>query len=154
MLKPNMYEKKAFRLSNYDVDASVTTVKAGQLFQLNDQGKWVYADGTKRAYPAFNNRIAGLGFGLQNEKIEGLDDVTQTGKLACFAGNYEIHSDQFDPAAAFLPGKALHPSTDVAKKGLVTLYDSTNAAHKPHLIIGFVTLTPAQNDGFLGIHGI
>lgn len=153
MLKKNLYDKKAFRFSNYEVDPSVTKVEEGQLFQLSDAGKWVYADGTRKAYPTLNNRFAGAGYGPQNERLEGLDDVTQSGMLACYSGNYEIHSDQYDKAASYTSGKALHPSTDPAKKGLVTVYDSANPAHKVEHIIGFVTLTPAINDGFLGIHG-
>lgn len=153
MLKNNLYDKKAFRLSNNEVDPSVTTVQAGQLFQLSDAGKWVYADGTRKAYPTLNNRFAGAGFGPQNERLEGLDDVTQSGMLACYSGNYQIHSDQYDKQASYVPGKALHPSTDPTKKGLITMYDESNPAHKSYLIVGFVTETPVQGNGFLGIHG-
>lgn len=154
MLKPNMHEKKAFRLSQNRVSASVQDVHAGQLFQLNDQNEWVYADGTRKAYPTFNNRFKGAGYGDQNERLEGLDDVTMAGMLTCFAGNYQIHTDQFDKQASFVNGKPLHPSTDPAKKGLLTMYDSANPAHKEYLIVGFVTGTPATNDGYLGVHGI
>ena len=50
MLAKINYLQNAHRLSLYDVDESVTEIYSGQLFQLNDEGKWVYADGTKKAY--------------------------------------------------------------------------------------------------------
>lgn len=154
MLKKDMYEKKAIRLSLYDVDASVTDVHDGQFFQLNDAGKWVYADGTRKAYPTLNRRYAGAGVGTQKERLEGRDEVTRSGKLACLAGNYEIASDQFDKDAAYTYGAGLVVSTDPAKKGLLTMFDPGNAAHKAHLIVGWVTEIPsAQNDQFLRFHG-
>lgn len=154
MLKKDMYEKKAFRLSLYDVDPSVTDVHDGQFFQLNDAGKWVYADGTRKAYPTLNRRFKGAGFGTQKERLEGRDDVTRSGKIACLAGNYEIASDQYDKDAAYTFGAALVVSTDPAKKGLLTMFDPGNAAHKAHLIVGWVTEIPsAKNDLFLRFHG-
>lgn len=143
------YIQKAHRLSLYDVDSSVTNVYAGQLFQLNDSGKWVYADGTRKAYPTLNNRYAGSGIGLQGELIDGRDDVSRAGKLSCLMGNFEIGTDQYDTAATYVHGQALHPSTDANKKGKVTAYDPTNTAHKAHLIVGYVTHVPANSSDFL-----
>lgn len=154
MLKKDMYEKKAIRLSLYDVDPSVAEIHDGQFFQLNDQGKWVYADGTRKAYPSLLRRYAGAGFGPQKERLEGRDEVTRTGKLSVLAGNYEIASDQFDKDASYTHGAALYVSTDAAKKGLVTLFDSANPAHKAQFIVGYVTEVPTANNGqFLRFHG-
>lgn len=155
MLKKDMYEKKAFRLSLYDVDDSVEEIHDGQFFQLNDQSKWVYADGTRKAYPSLLRRYAGKGLGPQKERLEGRDEVSRTGKLAVLGGNYEIASDQYDKDASFEGGKALYVSTDPAKKGLLTMYDSANPAHLAHLIVGYVTEVPsAKNDQFLRFHGV
>lgn len=155
MLKKDMYEKKAFRLSLYDVDDSVKEIHDGQFFQLNDQSKWVYADGTRKAYPSLNRRYAGKGFGPQKERLEGRDDVSRSGKIAVLAGNYEVATDQYDKDASFTGGAALYVSTDPAKKGLLTVFDSANAAHLPHLIVGFVTEIPGpNNDQFLRFHGV
>lgn len=143
------YIQKAHRLSLNDVDSSVTTIHAGQLFQLNNSGKWVYADGTRKAYPTLNNRYAGQGLGLQGEILEGRDDVSRAGKLACLMGNFEIGTDQYDTAATYTYGAALHPSTDSTKKGKVTMYDSTNVAHKAHLICGYVTHVPVNSSDML-----
>lgn len=143
------YIQKAHRLSLYDVDSSVTNIYAGQLFQLNNSGKWVYADGTRKAYPTLNNRFPGSGLGLQGERLEGRDDVSRAGKIACLMGNFEIATDQYDTAATYTHGAALHPSTDPNKKGKLTVYDSTNTAHKAHLIAGYVTSVPASASDFL-----
>lgn len=155
MLKKDQYEKKAFRLSLYDVDPLVTDIHDGQFFQLNDAGKWTYADGTRKAYPTINRRFAGKGFGPQQERLEGRDDVSRTGKISCFAGNYEIASDQFDKDASYTYGAPLHVSADPAKKGLLTAFDPANPAHKSYFIVGFVTEVPNQQNGqFLRFHGI
>lgn len=154
MLKKDQYEKKAFRLSLYDVDPSVTEIHDGQFFQLNDQGKWVYADGTRKAYPSLNRRYAGAGFGPQQERLEGRDDVSRTGKIACLAGNYEVASDQYDKDASYTYGAALYVSADPLKKGLLTMFDEGNVAHKPQFIVGYVTEVPNQQNGqFLRFHG-
>ena len=154
MLKKDMYEKKAFRLSLYEVDDSVGEIQDGQFFSLNNLKKWVYADGTRKAYPSLNRRFAGKGLGPQKERLEGRDDVSRTGKIAVLAGNYEIATDQFDKDASFEGGQALYVSTDPTNKGLLTPFDESNAAHKAHLIVGYVTELPAQNEGFLRFHGV
>lgn len=153
MLHQVMYDKKAFRFSEYNVAKSVGDIHPGQLFQLNDDSEWEYADGTRKAYPTLNKRYPGKGYGSQNERIEGRDDVTQTGKISCLSGNFEIATDQFDKQAAFKVGDALYPSTDAAKKGLLTKFDSSNAAHKVQFIAGFVTKLPNKNNGLLKYHG-
>ena len=143
------YIQKAHRLSLYDIDSSVGNVYAGQLFQLNDSGKWAYSDGSRKAYPTLNNRFAGQGLGLQGEILDGRDDVSRAGKIACLMGNFEIGTDQYDTAATYHYGQALHPSTDSSKKGLITVYDSTNSAHKVQNICGYVTHVPVTTGDFL-----
>lgn len=153
MLQAVMYDKKAFRLSGYNVSVSVTDIHPGQLFHLNDASEWEYADGTRKAYPTLNKRYPGKGYGPQNERLEGRDDVTQTGKIACLSGNFELGTDQFDKQAAFRVGDALYPSTDPTKKGLLTKFDASNPAHKVQFIAGYVTMLPAKNSNFLKYHG-
>lgn len=147
------YLTNAHRLSMNEVDASVTNIHAGQLFQLNDADKWVYADGTRKAYPTLNNRYPGAGLGLQGERLEGRDDVSAAKKIACLKGNYEIGTDQYDTAATYTNGAPLHPSTDPTKKGLVTMYDSGNAAHKEYLIVGYVTHIPTSATDMIRYEG-
>ena len=121
------YIQKAVRLSLYGVAATVKDVHPGQLFQLNDDGLWEYADGTRKAYPTLNSRYPGTGLGLQGELMEGRDDVSRANMLACLKGNFELSTTMFDPDATYISGHPLHPSTDPNKKGLMTMYDPTNA---------------------------
>lgn len=151
MLAKVNYLQNAHRLSLYDLDESVTEIQAGQLFQLNDQGKWVYADGTKKAYPTLNERYAGKGLGLQSERLEGRDNVSRTGKIACLKGNYEIGTDQFDKDASYEYGAPLVPSTDPTKRGQITTAPDTGA--NPLLVIGFVTQVPANDNELLHYEG-
>lgn len=141
------YLQKAHRLSFYDVAETVTTINAGQLFQLNDEGEWEYADGTRKAYPTLNNRYAGIGLGAQGERLEGRDDVSRTGKIACLAGNFEIGTDQYDDTETYLPGKALFPGDD----GKVRLFVS--GTDEAAFIVGFVTRAPEDDEDFLVYQG-
>lgn len=150
MLAKINYIQNAHRLSLYDVDESVTTIYSGQLFQLNDEGKWVYADGTKKAYPTLNDRFAGQGLGLQSERLEGRDNVSRTGKIACLKGNYEIGTDQYDKDATYTYGAPLVPSTDPSKRGQIT---SAAAEANPLLVIGYVTQVPANDNELLHFEG-
>jgi hypothetical protein len=118
-------------------------------FQLNAAGKWVYADGTKKAYPTLNNRFPGAGLGSQGERLEGRDDVSRSGKIAVLKGNFEIGTDQYDSTKVYVNGMPLHPSTDPTQKGKLTPYDAANGAHKEYFICGFVTSIPATTGDFL-----
>lgn len=143
----NMYIQNAHRLSQYEVDESVTEIREGQFFQLNEESKWVYADGTKKAYFTLNNRYAGAGLGDQKERLEGRDDVSRIGKITAVFGAYEIGTMEYDKDADFLPGDMLVISTDAAKKGLVTKAGAT--APTPNLIVGYVTVKPESDEDFL-----
>jgi hypothetical protein len=142
------YIQNAHRLSLYDVDDSVTEIRAGQLFQLNDEGRWVYADGTRKAYPTLNDRYAGAGIGLQGERLEGRDNVTRTGKIACLKGNYEIGTDMYDTGATYTHGMPLVP----AAGGRVAPYDGAGGGDAT-LIVGYVTRVPESEDDFLRYEG-
>lgn len=141
------YIQNAHRLSLYDVDDSVTEIRAGQLFQLNAEGRWVYADGTKKAYPTLNDRYAGEGIGLQGERLEGRDNVTRTGKIACLRGNFELGTDMYDKAATYTPGMPLVP----AAGGVLAPFPATGG--DPSLIVGYVTRAPESADDFLRYEG-
>jgi hypothetical protein len=151
MLSQENYITNAHRLSFYHVDDSVANVYSGQLFQLNDAGKWVYADGTKKAYPTLNDRFPGEGLGLQGERLEGLDNVSRVKKIACLKGNFEIGTDQYDKDATFVHGEPIVASLDSAKKGLVTPYVA--ATHEEYLIIGFVTHVPTDSEDMIRYEG-
>lgn len=140
----NSYIQKAHRLSLYNVASTVTEVHAGQLFQLNADSEWEYADGTKKAYPTLNNRFAGAGIGPQGERLEGRDDVSRAGKLACLKGNFEIATDQFDATETYVPGNPLYP----AAGGKLTNFDSASG-HKSELIAGYVTVAPSADHPML-----
>lgn len=141
------YVQKAHRLSYYNVSPNVTDIQAGQLFHLNDDGEWDYADGTRKAYPTLNNRFPGQGMGPQGERLEGRDDVSRTGKISCLKGNYELGTDQFDDTKTYKPGSAL----GVVTPGKLTLYD--DATMKPEFIVGYVTQVPEGLGGFLRYEG-
>lgn len=143
----NMYITNAHRLSQYEVDESVTEIREGQFFQLNADSKWVYADGTKKAYLTLNNRFAGAGLGMQKERLEGRDDVSRIGKISCLMGAYEVGTLEYDKDAAYEVGDALVISTTATKKGLVTSAGAT--APTPNLIVGYVTQLPEGDDDFL-----
>lgn len=134
-----------------EVDASVTTVQPGQLFQFNDAGKLVYADGTRKAYPTLNSRYNGNGYGLQGELNEGRDDVSRTKRLALLKGNFEIGTDQYDKLATYTYGQPL----TAAAGGVVTPFDpaAVGNATKFHLVIGYVTYVPASDDEMLRYEG-
>ena len=134
------YIQKAHRLSLYDVADTVTTVFAGQLFQLNDDSEWEYADGTKKAYPTLNNRFPGQGIGAQGERLEGRDDVSRAGKLAVLKGNFEIATDQFDDEETYTAGAPLYPAAD----GKITLFKE-GSGHKAQFIAGYVTVVPSED---------
>jgi hypothetical protein len=151
MLAKTNLISNAHRMSDYEVDASVTNIYEGQRFQLNASGKWVYADGTKKSYPTLNDRFPGSGYGLQGERLEGRDNVSRVKKLSVLKGNYEIGVDQYDKDATYVYGAPVVVSLDAAKKGLVTPY--IEATHKEHLIVGFVTRVPATDEDFLHYEG-
>lgn len=145
-----LYIQKAVRLSEYDLDATLATAQIfpGQLYQLNAASKWVVADGTKRAYPTLSSRYPGTGLGPQGELLEGRDDVSRVNKLACLKGNFEMYTDQYDHTKTFISGAALYPS--ITAPGKLTPFDSTNVAHLPQFICGFVTKVPASGTDTLG----
>lgn len=146
-----MYIQKAHRLSLYNVSSNVKEVHEGQHFHLDENGEWDYADGSKKSYPTLNARFAGEGMGPQGERLEGRDDVSRAGKLACIKGNYEIGTDQYDDAVTYTHGAPLVVSKDADKKGKVTLFEAgTDAAH---LIVGFVTQVPEETGDFLRYEG-
>ena len=147
------YIQKAHRLSLYNVADSVGEVQKGQLFQLNTDGEWEYADGTKRAYPTLNQRFPGQGLGNQGERLEGRDDVSRAGKLAVLSSGFEIATDQYDEEATYTLGAALHPSTEAGKEGLITIFDSANTAHDVANIRGYVTALPTADFGMLRYEG-
>lgn len=153
MLAKINYIQNAHRLSLYDIDATVGDIHAGQLFQLNNEGKWVYADGTKKAYPTMNDRYAGKGLGLQSERLEGRDNVSRVGKIACLKGNYEIGTDQYDKDATYTYGAPLVPSTDPTKRGQVTVAAGGATPSNPLLVVGFVTQVPANDNELLHYEG-
>lgn len=146
MIKGSAYIQKAPRLSLYNVADTVTEIHPGQLFHLNDDSEWVYADGTRKSYPTLNSRYAGLGIGAQGERLEGRDDVSRVGKITVLLGNYEIETDQYDKTETYTPGMAL-----VAKDGVVTPFNE--GTDKPHLIVGYVTVAPTVDNEFITYHG-
>ena len=143
------YVQKAHRLSLYNVADTVKEVYAGQLFQLNEESEWEYADGTKKAYPTLNNRYGGLGIGAQGERLEGRDDVSRAGKLSCLLSGYEIATDQFDDTVTYTTGAALYP----AEGGKITLFDVANEGHNPAYIQGYVTVIPSEDHPMLRYAG-
>lgn len=147
------YITNAHRLPG-PVASSVTDVYEHQLFQLNAQGEFEYADGTKRAYPTLNNRYPGSGYGPQGERIEGRDDVSRVGGINVYKGNYEIPTFQYDKDVTYTYGAPLTASSNPAKKGQITLFDTAAASPKWHLVIGYVTKVPADDSDFLRYEGI
>lgn len=143
MIKGANYLQKAHRLSEYEVDAAVTTIHPGQYFHLNAAGKWAYADGTKKSYPTLNSRYSGAGIGAQGELLEGRDDVSRSKKLAVLKGNFELTSDQYDKQATFVTGQPLVVKTP----GVLTPY--VEGTHKPQFIVGYVLVPPSVNDPFI-----
>lgn len=146
-----MYIQKAHRLSLYNLASTVTEVHEGQLFQLNADGEWEYADGTKRAYPSLNNRFSGQGLGPQGERLEGRDDVSRSGKITVLSSGFEIGTDQYDDTVEYTLGAPLAPSADPEQKGKLTLFDT--ATGQPHLIRGYVTQAPKEAGDFLRYEG-
>jgi hypothetical protein len=144
--RQNIYHQKAHRLSGHRVSETVGEIQAGQFFHLNDEGEWEYADGTRPAYPTLNERWAGKGRGLQMELLEGRDNVSRVGMIACLKGNYELGTDQFDKTASFKNGQAV---TTKAGGLLVPAKPETAA----HLIVGTVTRIPSQEYQYLRIEG-
>lgn len=144
--RQNAYYQKAHRLSGNRVSETVGEIQAGQFFHLNDEGEWEYADGTRPAHPTLNERFAGKGRGLQQELLEGRDNVSRVGMIACLKGNYEIGVDQFDKTASFKFGQPLTTKAG----GLLTPAKPETAAH---LIVGTVTRVPSQEYPYLRIQG-
>ena len=142
MIRGSNYLQKAHRLSQYRVADTVTTVQPGQHFHLNDDSEWEYADGTRKSYPTLNSRYAGAGLGSQGELLEGRDDVSRAGKLACLKGNYELETDQYDKTKSYTPGSPL-----VAIAGGLVAPVPANATNP--IIIGYVTVAPTANDEFI-----
>jgi hypothetical protein len=146
MLAQTNYITNAHRIEG-EVDASVTAIQPGQLFQFNDSGKLVYADGTKKAYPTLNSRYNGTGYGLQGELNEGRDDVSRTKRIALLKGNFEIGTDQYDATKTFVSGEPI-----VAGPGGKVI-PFIEATHKPWDIVGFVTYVPASDDEMIRYEG-
>jgi hypothetical protein len=146
MLAQANYYTNAHRIEGY-VDASVTNIQPGQLFQFNNAGKLVYADGSKKAYPTLNSRYNGTGYGQQGELNEGRDDVSRTGKIALLKGNFEIGTDQYDTTKTFVFGEPVVPG---ANGKVIPFIEGT---HKPWDIVGFVTYVPASADEMIRYEG-
>lgn len=138
------YLQKAHRLSLYNVSSNVTDVTPGQHFHLNDDSEWDYADGTKRSYPTLNSRFAGQGLGDQGERLEGLDDVSRSGKLAVLKSNFEIAVDTFDDTKTFEVGQ---PVIAAGPKGRLVPFE--DATHNALFIAGFVTVVPSTDHPML-----
>lgn len=148
MLAQTNYISNAHRLDREIAD-TVKEVYSGQLFQINAEGKFEYADGTQKAYPTLNDRDTTTTYGLQKERIEGRDNVTLAGKIACLKGNYEIGTDQYDKDATYTAGAPL--CAKAGSKGQVTVYDPATA--KPWIIVGVVTHVPESDEDFLRYEG-
>lgn len=140
------YIQNAHRLDR-PVDATVTNVQPGQLFQLNASGNFVVADGTQKAYPTLNSRFPGLGLGSQGERLEGRDDVSRAGRIAVLKGNYEIGTDQYDTSKSYVNGSPVVPATG----GIVRPY--VDGTDKPFHIIGYVTHVPTSATDMIRYEG-
>lgn len=146
MLRDTNYIQHSNRLSLYRVAPTVKEIYPGQFFHLNDDSEWEVADGTRRSYPTLNARYPGAGIGMQGERLEGRDNVTKTGKIACFTGNFEIGTDVYDDTKTFVPGKPVK----VVAGGKLAPFETGD---DPAFIRGYVTVAPTPEDKFLVIEG-
>ena len=141
------YLQKASRLSLYRVSPEVKEIIPGQHFHLNEEQEWEYADGTKRSYPTLNIRKPLMKYGLQGELLEGRDDVSGTGLIACLITNFEIGTHAYDKDETYEYGAALA----VDEGGIIVPFDS--GKHKPEFVIGYVTGVPDTEEDVLTYQG-
>ncbi|MGE7305679.1 hypothetical protein ACQKJG_17815 [Priestia megaterium] len=144
MLAPTNYYQNAHRL-DLPISDNVTDVYPGQLFHINDEGEYDYADGTRKAYPTLNSRYNGQGLGLQRERLEGRDNVSRLGAITCLMNNYMIGTDMYDKEASYTHGKPVVASK--TKEGVVEPF--TEGTHKAQDIVGYVTIVPSDDSEFL-----
>lgn len=140
------YFQNAHRIDR-PVAAAVTNIQPGQLFQLNANGEFEVADGTKKAYPTLNSRFPGQGIGRQGERLEGRDDVSRSGRIAVLKGNFEIGTDQYDTTKTYVSGAPLVPGPG----GKVIPF--VEATHKAWNIVGHVTHVPTDANDMIRYEG-
>ena len=139
------YIQNAHRHSLNKVSKNVKEVHSGMLFHLDDNEEWDYADGTRISYPTLNERYPGKGLGPQGERLEGRDNVSSTGKLACLLGNFEIGVDTYEKGATYKVGRPLAASSTT--KGYLK-----PAEDGEKFIVGYVTHVPEDDNDFLRYH--
>jgi hypothetical protein len=140
------YFQNAHRLDR-PIAAAVTNIQPGQLFQLNANGEFEVADGTKKAYPTLNSRFPGQGLGRQGERLEGRDDVSRSGRIAVLKGNFEIGTDQYDKTKTFAYGAPVVPG---AGGKVIPFVEGT---HKVQNIVGHVTHVPTDASDMIRYEG-
>lgn len=86
----NRHDEYAYRVANFDLDPSVTTLHDGQWVTLSN-GKLVVADGTKKAFICTGSKRAG------RDQISGLP----VQKVAILVGAFVLSTDQFDTTGTY-----------------------------------------------------
>lgn len=146
MLTQMNYIQNSHRMSLYNIAETVKEIYPGQFFHLNDDSEWEVADGTRRSYPTLNARYPGAGIGKQGERLEGRDNVTRTGKMACFTTNFVLGTDQYDDTKTFVVGQPVK----VIAGGILAPWE---AGDNPAFIRGYVTEIPTAEHKFVVIEG-
>ncbi|MEG0728140.1 MAG: hypothetical protein RR420_00820 [Anaerovoracaceae bacterium] len=138
--KENRFDHNAYRVT-FDLDPSVTKLEEGQSVSLNDSGKLVIADGTKKSYVAMGSKRA------KRDQVTGLP----VQKIAVLVGSAILSISNIDATQTYKAGSPLKVKAD----GVLTLADPDNAStpDKAHKIVGYAH-GPLSPSGFLRVEFI
>ena len=125
----NRYDEYAYRVSTRDHDPSVTELIEGTWVTLNEQGKIIVSDGTKKSFISIASTRTGR------------DTITPSGKGGYLMGHAELSTNVFDPTGTY---GAMTPLK--VENGVLTPWEAEDGSHR---IEAYSIGAPV--DGFLRI---
>lgn len=135
------YFEQAYRVSDYELDSSVTSLQDGQWLELNSSGKLIVALGSNKAYMTLSSIKTG------RDTVNG-----GSGQAVILVGPYRAETDQWDTAGTYTEGAPLKVKTDGS--GVLTPWVGTGGTpDNARLIVGYVTKVPSgPGDTIIFIH--
>jgi len=126
----NRLDEYAYRVAVRPLDDSVTELEEGQWVTINDSGKVVISDGTKKSFLCISSKRAG------RDQISG----KSVKKVTYYFGVFEVTVSNFDTAETYGAMTPLCVNAD----GVLTPYDPANAT--PWLIAAYSLGAPVNGE--------
>ena len=136
--KHNRYDEYAYRIATLELDPSVTKLEEGQFVTVNEAGKLVIADGTKKAFMAIGSKRVG------RDQIGGVP----VKKVSFLVGQHIQTTSCVDTTQTY---KAMSP-LKLKADGVLTLADPDKSLEPDpaHKIVGYA-LGALSADKFLKV---